>query len=84
MESCKGVLLELGVGFNTPAIIRFPFEKMAQTNRNLVLVRLNLQDTFVPEILGDRAIGIHEDLVKTVSDLCFEMEKKAGVSHERK
>ena len=84
MENRNGVILELGVGFNTPAIIRFPFEKMAQENNNFTLVRLNQKDALVPENLGDRAIGIHEDLAETVSDLCFEMEKKAGVSHERK
>ena len=28
----KVVLLELGVGFNTPIIIRFPFEKMVREN----------------------------------------------------
>ncbi|MGN0169476.1 MAG: Sir2 silent information regulator family NAD-dependent deacetylase [Lachnospiraceae bacterium] len=83
MNNRKGVLLELGVGFNTPVIIRFPFEKMARENSNLMLVRLNQKEAFVPESLGDRAVGIHEDLAKTVSDLYFEIEKKAGVSHER-
>lgn len=34
------VLLELGVGFNTPAIIRFPFERLAQLP-NVALIRFN-------------------------------------------
>ena len=37
------VLLELGVGFNTPGIIRFPFEKMAATFPHTTLVRFNQQ-----------------------------------------
>lgn len=37
------VLLELGVGFNTPGIIRFPFEKMAATYPHTTLVRFNQQ-----------------------------------------
>ena len=37
----KAVLLELGVGFNTPSIIRFPFERMAQLRPNATLVRVN-------------------------------------------
>lgn len=37
------VLLELGVGFNTPGIIRFPFEKMAATYPHTALVRFNQQ-----------------------------------------
>ena len=31
----KLVLLELGVGFNTPSIIRFPFEKLAKEHTNI-------------------------------------------------
>jgi len=35
------VLLELGVGFNTPGIIRFPFEQLAATLRATTLIRVN-------------------------------------------
>jgi len=35
------VLLEYGVGFNTPSIIRFPFEKMAAGFPNATLIRVN-------------------------------------------
>lgn len=69
MEEKKGVLLELGVGFNTPAIIRFPFEKMVRENRNLSLVRLNREEAVVPESLGNRAVGIGGDMAKVISDL---------------
>lgn len=75
----KGVLLELGVGFNTPAIIRFPFEEMVRENRNLSLIRLNLNEAVVPESLENRAIGINADLADAVSDICHEMEKRDGV-----
>ena len=39
----KLLLLELGVGYNTPTIIRFPFEAMTHKNKNAVLVRINAQ-----------------------------------------
>lgn len=35
------VFLELGVGFNTPTIIRFPFERMTLQNKYAKLIRLN-------------------------------------------
>ncbi len=35
------LLLELGVGFNTPVIIRFPFERMAAAFPQTTLVRFN-------------------------------------------
>ena len=37
----KLLLLEFGVGFNTPSIIRFPFEQMAASNSNISLLRFN-------------------------------------------
>lgn len=66
----KTVLLELGVGFNTPAIIRYPFEKMMETNKNLSLIRLNLEEAVVPKNFGKRAIGIKADIAKVITDLC--------------
>ena len=35
------LLLELGVGYNTPSIIRFPFERMALRGKNVTLARMN-------------------------------------------
>ena len=69
MEKKKGVLLELGVGFNTPGIIRFPFEKMVRENENLSLIRLNMNEAVVPESFGSRAIGIGGDMARVISDL---------------
>jgi len=38
----KFVFLEIGVGFNTPGIIRYPFEQMTYNNDDATLIRLNL------------------------------------------
>ena len=78
----KGVLLELGVGFNTPTIIRFPFEKMMRDNGNLSLLRLNLNEAFVPENLGTRAIGIDGDMAGAISDLYHQLGGKASAKNE--
>ena len=37
----KLVLLEYGVGYNTPTIIRFPFERMAASYPDVTLIRIN-------------------------------------------
>lgn len=45
------VLLELGVGYNTPSIIRFPFEDLVRNQghgRRVFLIRVNLEDAAVP------------------------------------
>jgi hypothetical protein len=53
----KIVYAELGVGFNTPGIIRHPFERMTYSNDNATLIRLNLDD---PE-------GARENRLKTIA-----------------
>ncbi|MBQ9314153.1 MAG: Sir2 silent information regulator family NAD-dependent deacetylase [Clostridia bacterium] len=57
------LLLEFGVGFNTPGIIRFPFEQMTSQNENWKLIRFNKEDMTFLE-LDDRFIGIKEDINK--------------------
>lgn len=65
----KLVLLELGVGFNTPTIIRFPFEKLVREHENISLIRLNLEQAVVPESFGRRAVGINADMSKSIKDI---------------
>lgn len=63
------VLLELGVGFNTPIIIRFPFEKLVRENASYSLIRLNMDEAVVPESFGERAIGIGGDMARAITDI---------------
>ncbi len=63
------VFIELGVGFNTPTIIRFPFEKMMRENDDLQMIRLNMDEAVIPAGFGKRAVGINEDIVKVVEDI---------------
>lgn len=69
------VLLELGVGFNTPTIIRFPFEKLTRENDNIRLVRLNLNQAVIPESLSSRAVGINADMAQSITDIAGELMK---------
>lgn len=62
-KSKNVLLLEFGVGFNTPGIIRFPFEQMTSQNKNWKLIRFNKEDMTFLE-LDDRFIGIKEDINK--------------------
>ena len=62
-------LLELGVGYNTPTIIRFPFENLVRKYENVSLIRMNLDDATVPKSFGERALGIEEDIRQTIEDI---------------
>ena len=56
------VFLELGVGFNTPGIIRYPFEQMTYSNPNATLIRLNKD---YPQPIAenkDKTIGFDENI----------------------
>lgn len=65
----KVLLLELGVGFNTPTIIRFPFEKLVKENKQVNLIRLNLNEAVIQESIEKRAVGINQDIKETIKDL---------------
>ena len=61
MREDRTVLLELGVGWNTPSIIRLPFERMA-TVFNTPLVRLNRDDARVSDRDKSCMIGLKGDI----------------------
>ena len=58
----KVLLLEFGIGFNTPGIIRFPFETLTNENKNWFLVRFNTQQKECIIDLGNKFILIDEDI----------------------
>ena len=63
------VLLEIGVGFNTPGIIRFPFEQMTANNVKTTLIRIN-KDYPLPMLeIRNRTISFDEDTNKIIEDL---------------
>ena len=68
------VLLELGVGFNTPTIVLFPFEKMVREDEKWSLIRLNLDEAVVPDRFGRRAVGINEDIARSIQDIKGSMD----------
>lgn len=46
------VLLELGVGFNTPTIIRFPFERLNSRLPKASLIRVNQEEIKVAGVIA--------------------------------
>lgn len=62
----KVVLLELGVGFNTPGIIRIPFEQMTFQNKNWNLVRINKGECTPFLDIKQRFISFENDINKIV------------------
>ncbi len=70
----KVLLLELGVGFNTPGIIRFPFEQMTYQNKNWNLSRINKENVsnWVLDI-DDKLILIKDDIETVIDKLGYNL-----------
>lgn len=63
------LFLELGVGFNTPAIIKYPFWHMTAENPKGVYACVNSGEAFYPGEIADRSLCINEDIGKVIIDL---------------
>lgn len=63
------VLLEVGVGGNTPAIIKYPFWRMASENRNATYVQLNKGEVLVPSQLERQSVILDCDAAEALSAL---------------
>lgn len=65
----KIVFMELGVGYNTPVIIRFPFEQLSGTYKNAKLFRVNMSHPTIPKGLEEKGFGISMDIDDLLSGL---------------
>ena len=54
--------LELGVGMNTPGIIKYPFWQMTYENPNAVYACVNLGEAYAPQEIRERSICINGDI----------------------
>ena len=62
IQGKKVVFLEIGVGYNTPVIIRFPFERMTLENPDATLIRLNLDYPQPTRENKDKTISFDENV----------------------
>lgn len=67
-KNVRIVFLELGVGFNTPVIIKYPFWQMTAENSYAVYACLNYGEAFCPSYIEKRSICINEDIRKVIED----------------
>ena len=68
-EGKRMVLLELGVGYNTPAIIRFPFERMTYQSAHVSLIRINRDEAEALKENAQKTVCFSEDMGEVFSRL---------------
>lgn len=61
-KNCKILFLELGVGYNTPGIIKYPFWKMTGTMPEATYVCLNHGEAYAPEEIRKKSICVNGDI----------------------
>ena len=61
-EGLRVLYLELGVGGNTPGIIKYPFWRMTYENPKAVYACVNLGEAVAPKEIAERAICIDGDI----------------------
>ena len=61
-EGQKILFLELGVGYNTPVIIKYPFWQMTAKNPNAIYICINQGQAMCPREIQQQAICIDADI----------------------
>lgn len=70
----KIIYLELGVGQNTPIIIKYPFWNYTNSNKKATYVCINYGESFCPDEIKKQAILINGDIDQVINDLLLELE----------
>jgi len=65
----KVLFLELGVGGNTPGIIKYPFWQMTAQNPNATYACLNFGEAVCPAEIKERSICINADIGEVLKDM---------------
>lgn len=63
------LFLELGVGGNTPGIIKYPFWKMTYQNPKTTYSCVNLSEAYCPREIQKQAVCINDDIGSLLHDL---------------
>ena len=61
-RNLKVLFLELGVGMNTPGIIKYPFWQMAAEKPDAVYACINYREAYAPEEIKKKSICINGDI----------------------
>ena len=75
-KNARTLFLELGVGGNTPGIIKYPFWNLVHQNKNAFYVSLNMEKEEIPIEIKARSVLIKGDIFRTIEKLCGDENKQ--------
>ena len=87
--SKKLVVIEIGVGFNTPGVIRWPFERLISLHKNVLFVRINRDYRHfantghpqIPQEILDKSISFNTDAADSIDALYEALSKFKEMGH---
>lgn len=68
-EGCRMLFWELGVGYNTPGIIKYPFWQMTEKNAAATYASMNMAPARLPYTVRDRAVWLTGDIGERLAEL---------------
>ena len=68
-ENMAILFLELGVGYNTPVIIKYPFWRMTAANHKATYACINFGEAVCPQEIARQSICIDKDVGQVLRDL---------------
>lgn len=77
LERCEDrniLFLELGVGYNTPGIIKYPFWQMTYQNPKATYVCINYGDAICPKEIREQTVCMDQDIGKVLVSLLEQTE----------
>ena len=66
-EGQRVLFLELGVGSNTPVIIKYPFWQMTYENPNAVYACVNYGEAYCPKAIEEKSICLDGDILEILN-----------------
>jgi len=73
VNSCQLLVIEIGAGFNTPGVVRWPMEQIVFKFENSHLIRVNLQYPQVPKEITEKSLVFKTRAKDFVNSLWIEM-----------
>ena len=65
----KILFLELGVGGNTPGIIKYPFWRLTAENKRAFYACVNLENAYAPAEIAGRSLCLRADIGEVISSI---------------
>lgn len=69
-KNSRVLYLELGVGYNTPVVIKYPFWQMTYENSKAIYVCINYGEAVCPQKIESQSLCINSDIGEILTQMC--------------